>query len=97
MIGISIRGIKKAMRGLEREKDRIIGKIAQDTLDLAVKNTPIDQGRARAGWRRENVGRNINIVNRVQYIDLLEDGRSKQAPRGILGPTVREISQRRYK
>lgn len=85
------------MSGLEKEKDRIISEIAQDTLDLAVKNTPIDEGRARAGWRRVNVGGNINIVNRVPYIDLLEKGRSKQAPKGILGPTVREISKRRYK
>lgn len=97
MIGISVRGIRNTMKGLEREKDRIISEIAQDTLDVAVKNTPIDEGRARAGWRRENTGTGFRIANRVPYIDLLEKGRSKQAPNGILGPTVREISRRRYK
>lgn len=93
MIKTSIRGIRKTMRGLEREKDHVIDEIVQDTLELARANTPIDEGRARKGWRREN---NI-VVNRVPYIDLLEKGRSKQAPRGILGPTVREISRRRYR
>ena len=97
MISISIRGIRKTMGGLEREKDRIIGEIAQDTIEVARKNTPIDEGRARAGWHRENTIDGYRIVNRVPYIDLLEKGRSKQAPNRILGPTVREISRRRYK
>lgn len=97
MISISIRGIRNAMGGLEREKDRIIGEIAQDTVDVARMNTPIDEGRARAGWRRESTIDGYRVVNRVPYIDLLEKGRSKQAPNGILVPTVREISRRRYK
>lgn len=97
MIQISVRGIKKTMGGLEREKDRIISQIAQDTLEVARRNTPIDEGRARAGWRSESTMNDYRIVNRVPYIDLLENGRSKQAPNGILGPTVREISRRRYR
>lgn len=85
------------MDGLEKEKDRIVDQIAEDSLDLIKSKTPIDKGQARDGWRRENVKDGFNIVNRVPYIDLLEKGRSKQAPRGILGPTTREISKRRYK
>lgn len=97
MISISVHGIKETMRGLEREKDRIMDEIATDTLIVAKRNTPIDKGTARAGWRRENVGNDIRIANRVQHAPYLEKGRSKQAPRGILGPTTREISRRRYK
>ena len=97
MLQLSVRGIEKVMSGLEKEKDRIVDQIAEDTLDLIVSKTPIDKGQARDGWRRENVKDGFNIVNRVPYIDLLEKGRSKQAPRGILGPTTREISKRRYK
>ncbi len=85
------------MDGLEKEKDRIVDQIAEDSLDLIKSKTPIDKGQARDGWRRESVKDGFNIVNRVPYIDLLEKGRSKQAPRGILGPTTREISKRRYK
>ena len=85
------------MGDLEREKDRIISKIADDTIGVARKNTPIDKGTARQGWRLENAGKDKRIVNRVSHIDALERGRSKQAPKGILGPTVREISKRRYK
>ncbi len=97
MLQLSVRGIDKVMSDLEREKDRVVDQIAEDTLDLIVSKTPLDKGQARDGWRRENVRDGFNIVNRVPYIDLLEKGRSKQAPRGILGPTTREISRRRYK
>ena len=97
MLSIRVKGTREVMRGLEREKDSIITKIAEDTKSVAVSKTPIDQGQARRGWRLETSFRMKKIVNRVPYIDLLEKGRSKQAPRGILGPTIREISKRRYK
>tara|TARA_A100001201_G_C4070759_1_gene195729 strand:- start:914 stop:1207 length:294 start_codon:yes stop_codon:yes gene_type:complete len=97
MLSIRVQGTKKVMGNLEREVDRIMTRVAQDTLVVARKNTPIDKGQARRGWRLENATNEKRIVNRVPYIDLLEKGRSKQAPRGILGPTTREISQRRYR
>lgn len=98
MLKISIQGDRRKTMGvLEREKVRIMDEIATDVMDVAVSKTPIDQGKARRGWHLESTGREKRIVNRVQYIDLLEKGRSKQAPRGILGPTVREISRRKYK
>lgn len=104
MLNIRVTGLERAMRGVEREKDRVVGQIAQDTLEVARKNTPIDKGQARRGWKltRSVVnstlsGTDYRISNSVPHIDYLERGRSKQAPRGILGPTVREISQRSYK
>ena len=85
------------MRSLEREKDSIHARIAQDTLEVARSKTPIDKGQARRGWRLESYYKEKKVVNRVPHIDALENGHSKQAPNGILGPTVREISRRRYK
>lgn len=106
MLKVSIQGTRTAMTAIEKEKSRIIGQIAQDTLVVAKSKTPIDQGQARAGWRLESAGSlsgvltsatDYRIVNRVPHIVPLEKGRSKQAPNGILGPTVREISRRRYR
>jgi hypothetical protein len=97
MLKISVTGTNKVMRNLEREKDSLHTRVAQDILEVARSKTPIDQGQARRGWRLENRSRSKHIVNRVPYIDLLENGRSKQAPNGILGPTVREITNRSYK
>ncbi len=97
MLQIRVKGTRSVARSLEREKDSLVTKIAEDTKSVAVQKTPIDQGQARRGWRLESSFKMKKIVNRVPYIDLLEKGRSKQAPNGILGPTIREISKRRYK
>lgn len=85
------------MRDLEREKDSFMTRVAEDIKQVAISKTPIDKGQARRGWRLEGGFREKRIVNRVSHIVPLEEGRSKQAPNGILGPTVREISKRRYK
>jgi len=96
MLRFRVTGTRQAMRSLEREKETFHTRVANDILEVARSKTPIDKGQARRGWRSENRYREISIVNRVPHIDALEKGHSKQAPNGILGPTVREIS-RRYK
>jgi len=97
MLKISVSGTTQVMRSLEREKENLMSTVAQDILGVARQKTPIDQGQARRGWRLESAFQQKRIVNRVPYIVRLEEGHSKQAPNGILGPTIREISQRRYK
>jgi len=82
------------MRQLEREKDAFIDRLSDGLLVNAKRFTPIDQGRARRGWRKEKRFRQTQVVNRVPYIDALEDGHSKQAPNGITGPAVRETLRR---
>ena len=91
-----VQGTRQVMRSLEKEKEALHTRVAQDILEVARSKTPIDQGKARRGWRLENTLRQKRIVNRVPYIDELEKGHSKQAPQGILRPTLREISNRRY-
>jgi hypothetical protein len=97
MISISVKGTRQVVNFLEKEKERLINQIAQDTLVAARSKTPIDKGQARRGWRLETSFKQRKIVNRVPHIDALENGHSKQAPNGILGPTVREITNRSYK
>lgn len=97
MIKIVVRDTRRAVGELERELVRIADLVASDLLDVARKNTPIDKGQARQGWRKEKSYRQTSVINRVPYAQYLEEGHSKQAPNGILGPTVREISRRRYK
>lgn len=97
MLSIRVRGTEKVKKSLEREKEAFFTRVAEDIKAVAVRRTPIDKGQARRGWRLENSYKVKNIVNRVSHIVPLENGRSKQAPKGILGPTIREISTRRYK
>lgn len=97
MLSFKVTGTRQAIASLEREKEKLMTTIAQDILEVAKSKTPIDKGQARRGWRLESSFRRKNIVNRVPHIDALENGHSKQAPNGILGPTVREITKRSYK
>jgi hypothetical protein len=96
MIQIRLLGTKEVVKELEKEKDLFIARLAQDTLEVARQKTPIDKGQARRGWRLETLFKQKRVVNRVPYAVHLEEGHSKQAPNGILGPTMREISTRRY-
>ena len=71
-------------------------RVSADVLTVARANTPIRLGKARAGWKRRKTRDGFTVSNRVVYIDKLEQGSSKQAPRGILKPTVEEITRRKY-
>jgi hypothetical protein len=96
MISISVRGIGRTIAQIEREVSGVVDNIANDIREVAISKTPIDKGRARRGWVLSNAGKSKRVSNRVPYIVHLENGHSKQAPDGILRPTIREISKRRY-
>ncbi len=83
---------KLDIRELERSVDKLVTEISKKTLTTAKANTPIRSGRARRSWtKREGPGL-FEVQNSVPYIEQLEKGRSKQAPRGIVKPTVRVIT-----
>ena len=60
--------------------------------------TPVDTGRARKGWKHridrgfvsgETIGGTIS--NNVEYIDILNKGHSKQAPRFLIEQVLSRI------
>jgi len=65
--------------------------------------TPVDTGRAKAGWRDRMTNNGYEITNNVPYIGVLDKGRhmtnkgmrgSRQAPRGIVGPSLESIKRK---
>lgn len=67
------------------------------------KTTPVDTGRAKAGWTKKVSAKSFEIANQVPYIGVLDKGRrmtsrgmrgSKQAPQGIVGPSLQSIKGR---
>jgi hypothetical protein len=63
----------------------------------------VDTGRARKGWSKNVNKDNFVIENKVPYVPVLDKGRhmtprgmrgSKQAPRGIVGPSLNEIKRK---
>jgi hypothetical protein len=77
---------------VEQEKQNL----ADDYRSAVVPRTPIDTGRARNGWQARKTG----INNAVPYIRKLEEGYSRQAPRGFvqqaLNITIERSNQRKY-
>ena len=96
MLNIKVSGLQNYKKQQAKQIQDLIERVSLDVINVARAKTPIKLGRARNGWKRIKQGKNYSIQNRVVYIDKLEQGSSKQAPRGIIGPTINEISRRIY-
>ena len=103
MLSFKATKIAKTMQGLKRDRDRLLDGFADNVLNVAKANTPIDTGKARRGWRKRRSRNGYNIDNRTPYVGLLDFDprlgrpRSKQSPRGIIKPTVESTRLKRRK
>ena len=79
---------------LSKAVEAMFTRLAQNTLTIAQKNTPIRSGRARKSWTKEPTKSGFEVKNSVPYIEQLEKGRSKQAPGGIIQPTTKAVSRK---
>ena len=62
----------------------VAAKMALDLHQGLVLATPVDTGRARAGWTVDTGPQDPVIENVVPYIGVLNDGHSQQAPAGFV-------------
>jgi hypothetical protein len=67
--------------------------LPQEIYEEFVKNTPIDKGNARRSTQLVN---NKKIAAKYTYASRLENGWSKQAPKGMIKPT-QEWAKKRIK
>lgn len=82
MIKIKIKGdlSKEIKASVEKQKQEKIKKLTE-----ALKNaTPVDTGNARDNWKFSK----NSIYNEVDYIGLLNEGTSKQAPEHFIEKTL---------
>lgn len=80
-----------------------VQKLGQELFREVKQRTPVDTGRAKSGWRNKNTQQGFEINNPVPYIGVLDKGRhmtsrgmrgSKQAPKGMVGPSLDSIKRR---
>lgn len=89
MISIDISGV---LKGVEADVNKMVDKLATDLFAGLKLSTPVDTGRARAGWELElNEGRNPVIQNMVPYIGVLNDGHSLQAPQNFVELEIAKV------
>jgi hypothetical protein len=90
---IEVRGINNIKDSLNEEFRGFVERIMDEVKAEIPKFTPKDTGRARNGWLRKGQGINSTVENPVPYVQYLEKPyvKSKQAPQGIIGPTLTSI------
>lgn len=88
---ITITGVDKDLKSITKELELAVKKIADEVYMDARNNTPVRSGNARDHWNKKVTKENFVVNNRVPYIERLEAGASRQAPRGIIGPTLEQI------
>ena len=89
------------MRDLRAEIGHDFQKYVDDFFKSLVKLTPVDTGRAKRGWVKNynnQIGEKTSYIlftNRVPYSAVLDNGHSKQAPKGMFNPTLKRTRQAR--
>jgi hypothetical protein len=89
-ISLDVVDFQKEIKRVEEEVRNIANDDIESKVDYATDTlrqvTPVDTGKARSGWHNEKT-KDLNrfaeakIINDVDYIDVLNKGHSKQAPR----------------
>lgn len=99
-ISIDIVDFKKEMKRVEEEMARVGSLELDKQIDYATKTlkivTPVDTGKARSGWRNKKRYDKFGftegeIINDVEYIDRLNQGHSKQAPKYFIEQVLTKI------
>jgi len=101
MIQIKITGIDLVSRQLQKSLEMTVAEVGRLTLST-VKNkqgspnssgviTPVRTGFTRDQWTLNYSKRDFEVANRVPWIEKLEAGASRQAPKGIIGPTLTTV------
>ncbi len=82
----------KVAADLNKEIDQTVRLISQDYFGLVKDKTPVKSGRAKRGWKMKKQKKfSYRVSNRVPYIGRLDEGYSKQAPRGMTRPAAGEV------
>jgi HK97 gp10 family phage protein len=76
---------------LKKDLATFVAELAADVYKNAKANTPIKTGNARRNWTKTVTKDSAVIQNKVPYIERLEAGASRQAPKGIIRPTLTQI------
>ena len=72
-----------------RELSKLPNELLDSALELVKENTP-----AQSGYARDNTVKKGNqIISDYPYAARLDEGYSRQAPRGFTEPTIKQLQQ----
>jgi len=79
-------------RDLVKQVDKILDQAKNKTFQTARSHTPVRSGYAKSQWVEKDTRKGFSVSNSVDYIQHLDRGSSRQAPRGITKPTVKKVT-----
>lgn len=91
MSKVTITGLSNLSREIKDSLKVTLKEVAESVYDAAREVTPVRSGRARDSWTKSVSDKDFRVENRVPYIKRLEAGASRQAPKGIIGPTLTKV------
>jgi hypothetical protein len=94
MARVEVKGLRAVLRNVDRIVEKQVAELSEELKTTARAKTPIRTGNARRNWQDKKSKTGFTVENKVPYIERLDQGSSKQAPRGIVGPTLTEIKRR---
>ena len=73
---------------LQNTLQMTMSQVADEVVKTAKSKTPVKTGYTKSKWEKRVSNKDFEVSNKVPWIERLEAGSSKQAPRGIIGPTL---------
>lgn len=89
MIQLDLKGVNQVQTRLKKVQQKL-NKVPDEAYKVFVQNTPIRSGNAR----RNTVKRQNVIEAKYPYAKRLDEGYSKQSPKGMIQPTLDFIRKR---
>jgi hypothetical protein len=90
MIKLDLKGVATAQSNLKKIQQKL-NNVPDEAYKVFVKNTPVRTGNARRKTKLENKQK---IVAEYPYAKRLDEGYSKQSPKGMIEPTMNFIRKR---
>lgn len=93
MVSVKITGIGSVRQEISSGYKKLLTSIAADLTKELKAHTPVNTGRARKGWDTKMKDDGFVTENKVPYVGYLDKPytKSKQAPRGMVGPSLDKI------
>ena len=90
-MSVSITGVDAVLKQIEEQINQLVNEVGTSVQQSAKANTPVKTGNARRHWSRDSTKMAFDVTNTVPYIEKLEKGSSRQAPNGIIMPTLNQV------
>lgn len=90
MITLDVKGLTQVQSAVKKIQQKM-NKLPEEAIKVFVANTPVRSGNAR---RNTKLRSNKTIAANYPYAQRLNEGYSKQSPKGMVEPTVEYIEKR---